>query len=101
MQSLFNEAKVTHKDFYGSDDQVLILEFCPSVPSSIEFSHGKPFRFEPFWQSQSNFVQVLEEIWAEGSHEDWSSPNGLFQKLKDCGKRLKAWSYKSFGNIHN
>lgn len=41
----------------------------------------------------------MDEIWVEGSHGGISSHNGLYQKPEACGKRLKSWSYKSFGNI--
>lgn len=85
--SMFKDARVTHHDFYRSDHRILTVDLHSPAPFSHGSAFGKPFRFEPFWQSESSFPLVMNNIWSEGNYKS-SLCHDLVQRLEECGKSL-------------
>lgn len=89
------------KDFSTS---ILPISGFDDWPISLHWSHpgnttSIPFRFEAFWMSHLDFINLINTEW-----NNFSPPNGtkmiqFQQKLKHIKGKIKQWNHTSFGNI--
>jgi hypothetical protein len=59
----------------------------------------KPFHFEKFWLSHSDFKSLAKSWWEQAEIDHGSCMYKFQQRLKNFKQRLKIWNKESFGNI--
>lgn len=98
-KSMFQEAQVTHLDYFGSDHRIIKEELNP-VSSALSFQNScsYAFRFEPFWRTNENFKEALAGFW--NSYDQTTSSADLFlEELNRCGQQLRRWGANKFGHL--
>lgn len=60
---------------------------------------NKPFRFEKFWLSHTDFIQLIEKWWNEPVGIRGTKMYRLQRKLRYIKDKIKIWNKTVFGNI--
>lgn len=84
----FPEAGVENLCRLYSDHHPIILR-CGGVSSC---RGDRPFRFEAFWASHQDFLDVVREAWAQGNHE-------VIDGLEHVQKEASRFNEEVFGNV--
>lgn len=90
--SLFPGTKVHHLKVTISDHKPLWIS-----PDGMDCKMKKPFLFEKMWMTDEGCSRTVEVVWKEDSDEPWGTR--VIKKVEKCGRELKSWSGKSFGNV--
>lgn len=78
----------------GSDHWPISLE-----AAFLGTPRNETFRFEKFWLTHPNFVQLLEKWWCEPLNIRGTRMFKLQSKLKHIKNKIKEWNAIEFGNI--
>ncbi|XP_026399197.1 uncharacterized protein LOC113295052 [Papaver somniferum] len=74
-------------------DHAPLLGGCASIPKP----NNVPRNFQKMWLSHPNFLQVVDDCWAEPIVGDPAFQ--FLQKLKVLNKVLNEWNWNVFGNV--
>lgn len=92
---LFQTARVSSLDFWGSDHRVIQISLEAPEPCG---RRGIPrFRYEPWWMKDNDCESVIRQAWASNSFN--SSPSSLMSGLSACASSLREWSAEKFGSL--
>lgn len=78
----------------GSDHWPILLQW-----SRPGISSNRPFKFEAFWLTDSNFKEVVNQAWTSFIPPAGARMYQFQQKLKHLKHSLKIWNRDHFGNI--
>ncbi|XP_023917015.1 uncharacterized protein LOC112028551 [Quercus suber] len=87
-KEFYPEANVTHLARVNSDHCPLLLNLNPSLYSTSD----RPFRFQSFWLSHSDFPTVVRDAWAERE-------GNLSEAINNFKDKAQRWNREVFGNI--
>eukprot|EP00253_Pinus_taeda_P010667 PITA_10667 len=96
-ESILMEGVIVESDILpsGGSDHWLI-----SLMAGIQgMPKNKPFRFEKFWLSHPDFIQLIEKWWNEPVGIRGTKMYKIQRKLRYIKDKIRIWNKTVFGNI--
>ena len=87
-KELYPEASVTHLARVNSDHCPLLLSLNPPLGPIAD----RPFRFQTFWLSHSEFSAVMRDAWA-------GREGNLAEAITNFMTKAQRWNKEVFGNV--
>ncbi|XP_060969846.1 uncharacterized protein LOC133037055 [Cannabis sativa] len=90
--TIFPEACLHHKGFFGSDHRALLFD---SQGKSSQSSHrsSKRFLFENVWLTNPNWSKTLVSFWTNHGNNSSALTNAVATQSA-CGNNLNNWNHK-------